>query len=114
MRLCRRSIQSIAGALRDVIERAGGSGVSASQGNILFGAASSSRVNKVQWAAAEGFQNRKFVCVNGQSTCISQTHLKPPRRICETFPAWFDFCVGRLRPSPSLALCPRSRGGAPR
>ena len=50
---CRRGIQSIAGALRDVVERAGGSGVSASQGNILFGAASSSRVNKVQWAAAE-------------------------------------------------------------
>ena len=47
----RRPIQSVAGALRDVIERAGG--VSASQGRILFGASSSSRANKVQWIAAE-------------------------------------------------------------
>ena len=47
----RRSIQSVAGALRDVIERAGAP--SASHGCILFGTRSSSRANKVQWAAAE-------------------------------------------------------------
>ena len=47
----RRGVQSVAGALRDIVEQAGAP--SASSGSILFGASSSSRANKVQWAAAE-------------------------------------------------------------
>ena len=46
-----RRVQSVAGVLRDVIESAGAP--NAGKGRVLFGSSSSSRVNKVQWAAAE-------------------------------------------------------------
>jgi len=82
----RRGIQSVAGALRDVVERAGAR--NASQGCILFGADSSSRANKVQWAAAEASIDHSQVTTPTAELKASEAYLTLNPK--GTVPTWVD------------------------
>ena len=84
--MVRRGVQSVAGALRDVIERAGAP--SASHGRILFGAHSSSRANKVQWAAAEAEVEYVHVETPTAELKANESYLRLNPK--GTVPTWVD------------------------
>ena len=86
MRRGERGIQSIAGALRDVVERAGAP--TASHGRLLFGAKSSSRANKVEWAAAEA--GVSYVQVETPTSELKMNHDYLQLNPKGTVPTWVE------------------------